>query len=105
MGGQTNIVPVAFLVLVIQSPTGSKLREEGCVLAQGLRIQPIMVRKYGPWGWKCASETPPHVSTSEEEGRECWHVPGFLLPHPLLFSVDSWSIDRYCLPLPPECWD
>lgn len=48
MGGQTKVVPVAFLVLVIQSPTGSELREEGCVLAQGLRIQPNMVRKYGP---------------------------------------------------------
>lgn len=98
MGGQTKAVPVASLVLVIQSPTGSELREEGCVLAQGLRIQPIMVRKYGPWGQKCASETPPHVSTSEEtESRKYWHVPGFLLCRPLLFSVDSWSIDLCCL--------
>lgn len=87
MGGQIKAVSVAFLVLVIQSPTGSELREEGCVLAQGLRIQPIMVKKYGPRGRKCASETPPHVSRNEEEeGRKCRHVPGFLLPHPL-YSV------------------
>lgn len=55
------------------------------------------------WGQKCASETPPHVSTSEEaESRECWHVCAWLSPPPPPFIqcellVRRLVLSRYCL--------
>lgn len=33
----------------------------------------------------------------QRAGNAGMYVPGFLLPHPLLFSVSSWSVDWYCL--------
>lgn len=81
---------------MIKYLTGSKLREELPWL--DLRIPPVMVSKCGPCRQKCASEIPPHISMSEEaENRKYCHGLSFLLPHTLLSSLDSWSIELCCL--------
>jgi hypothetical protein len=57
-------VLLAFLVVEIKYLTGSKLSEERFILALGLRVQPVPVRKSGPCRKKCASEALPHISGS-----------------------------------------